>query len=81
MRAQDKLKALKLKGLEPRVDGLDLMLTVREEFHVRELMELVPQEDLRDLSLEDPRIEDVVLEIYRGQDAAQHKGDPEVEPT
>jgi ABC-2 type transport system ATP-binding protein len=76
MRAQDKLKALKLKGLEPRVDGLDLMLTVREEFHVRELMELVPQEDLRDLSLEDPRIEDVVLEIYRGQDAAQHKSDP-----
>jgi len=68
--ARSQLRALKLPipdcDLAIREEGLSLVLTLQDA-DVQTLLGALPQEGLRDLSVEDPKIEDVVLAIYQSR--------------
>lgn len=68
--AQGQLQTLKISDCDftIREEGLSLELTLRSEMDVQTILQAIPQEGLRDLSVEDPRIEDVVLTIYKSRD-------------
>jgi ABC-2 type transport system ATP-binding protein len=68
--AQHQLRRLEisLQATRQSIDGLSVTVTLKQEFKIQSILETIPQEDLKDLVVEDPRIEDVVLEIYRRQD-------------
>lgn len=65
--AQHQLGELKASygGLTQSGDGLSVSVTLYQELKVQQILDTIPQEGLTDLVIEDPRIEDVVLEIYR----------------
>ncbi len=65
--AQHLLRRLDLQAIKQSVDGLSLTVTLKQEFRIQNILNTIPQEGLKDLVVEDPRIEDIVLEIYRRQ--------------
>jgi len=67
IQAQNQVQNM-FKDLKGERDGLDLILTLDEGVKMRDLIGLVPQDGLRDIAVEDPPIEDVVLEIYKRRD-------------
>jgi ABC-2 type transport system ATP-binding protein len=65
---RSQLQALKIPDcdLTIREEGLSIELTLQDT-DVQTLLGALPQEGLRDLSVEDPKIEDVVLRIYKSR--------------
>ena len=70
-RARRELEALRSTDLAISEDGLRLTVTLTEDMGVQDLLRRVPQEELQDLAIEDPRIEDVVMAIYKSRDRAR----------
>ena len=70
LRARRDLNALQPADLAISEDGLRLTVTLTESMGVQDLLQRVPQEELQDLAVEDPRIEDVVMVIYKSRDRA-----------
>ncbi len=75
--ARSQLRALKPQipdcDLAIREEGLSLVLTLQDA-DVQTLLGALPQEGLRDLSVEDPKIEDVVLAIYKSRQDRDRDG-------
>ena len=69
-RARRELEASQSTDLEVSEDGLHLTVALSRSGNVgvRDLLQEVPQEELLDLAIEDPRIEDVVIAIYKSRD-------------
>lgn len=63
--AQRHLDEIGISYLSSNVDGLSMIVTLRQELKVQKILEAIPHKGLSDVAIEDPRIEEVVLEIYR----------------